>query len=200
MECYNEEELLYLSRQGCDIAENALYDWCFRYVEKIILSLHIYLKDSSEQLDLYQSCWVLCVKAIQSYRDDRECMLKTFLGTVIKNHIFSVTKKHCLEKERFYDCSINLDEVNQYGYCNEAVIEDPKETYQPIVQLIVKEETVYYDNQIEMQCSPLEKQVIAAKLDGYMQWEIAKYLGVDVKVVYNALYRLQKKLGSYKSD
>ncbi len=189
-----------MCRQGCLVAEKMLCDWTYCYVERIVLSLHIYMRDHNEYLDVCQNSWVLCNKAMYQYRVDLNCMLKTYLAKVIKNQVYSTTRKQYLEKERFYDGAIALDEISLYGYSNEAIVEDQKQTYQPSVQLIVKEETTYYNQQILEQCSPLEQQVIAWKLEGYMQWEIARYLDVDVKVVYNAMYRLQKKLGYCKSN
>ena len=41
-----------------------------------------------------------------------------------------------------------------------------------------------------------QKQVIQLRIEGYHCFEIAEELGINVKTVYNHLYRAKKKLGN----
>ncbi len=191
---YNEEELLYLSKQGCPIATEYLLRWCKEYVEKVMRNVSVYNQSIYDFHDLIQCAWITCIQALDRYRSDKKCRLKTYLTTVIRNQVSSLLRKVCLEKERFHDHSISLDEQNKSGYFYNEVISDSRNQYNPRTYLYVSETKMNYENIINTQCSPLEKEVIALKAKGKTHKEIAQSLNVEIKVVYNALYRIQKKL------
>lgn len=195
----HEEELLYLSKEGCIIAENELDNWIQMYVQKVIMSSNFYSSKENEMLDVIQVCTLSCIKAIDMYRLDKNCMLKTYLSRVIKNQVYTIIKKSCQEKERLYDGCICLDAPSCNGYNNEEVVQDNRVVYQPNLQAIAKETYSSYNSSLLENCSKLEQEVIQFRIDGYRQQEIANMLGVEIKVIYNAIYRLQKKLVHIKS-
>ncbi len=196
---YNEEELLYLSRQGCTIASEQLAKWCRSYVERTLYNLSVYPQSNYDYYDIIQCSWIACMKAIEQYRPDRQCRLKTYLTTVIKNQTATIIRKVCIEKERYYDRSISLDEENKSGYVYGEVIANEKDSYHPSKTLFIKETKRQYGDVVQDNCSGFEKEVVNLKILGYTPLEIASILKVDIKSIYNAIYRIQKKLEPYKS-
>ena len=63
----------------------------------------------------------------------------------------------------------------------------------------VKEKLLAYQRQIVKNGSQFEKQVFDYLVAGYRFDEIAEMMQVDVKKIYNAKYRIQKKLMKSKS-
>ena len=190
----NEEELLYLMNDGCEVARQYLYKWCYQCVENNVKKISLYNHANLDQNDIIQNAWSACINALSCYRQDQSCRLKTYLNKVIKNRIASLIKKMCLEKERFYDRSISFDDVTNVGYCYSEVVTTTYDYAQPENSLHVKETKTQYEHIIDHQCSKLEKAVIRYHNLGYHAHEIADILNVKPKTVYNAMYRIQKKL------
>lgn len=200
MERYNEEELLYLMRQGCPIARETLCKQYYAYITMMVRNMNITAMPVEES-DLVQEALLACFQGIDGYRPDKECLLKTFVVRIVKNKIMTVLKRFNLNKERIYNNAMSLDaplkQEEHFRY--EDIIGDSKIHYQPNRKLLVKEEVIKYQNLLEEHCSSFEQQVIYYRMEGYSHKEIAKVLDVDIKMIYNALYRLQKKMKQLKS-
>lgn len=190
----HEEELLYLTRQGCPYAQSALIDWIQIYVKKVITASAYNKVYETDFFDVSQNAILACISAIDRYRTDQNCLFRTYISTIIRNQTYTALKKVYQQKERYYDHCVYLDAPSIYGFSNEELIEDDRLTYNPKKQLVVKEASSKYNIIIDTKCSPLEKEVIFYRMEGYRQQEIANMLNVDIKVIYNAIYRLQKKL------
>lgn len=200
MERYNEEELLYLSRQGCSYAREVLYELCLQYVSIIICKMNYNFYPLDKE-DVAQEAFFSCLKALDKYRNDMECLLKTYLARVIKNKILSMLKKDYREKDRIYKYATYLDanisHTSQLRY--DEVVADRSIEYCPQKQLLIKEEQENYQNALQICGSKFEKAVMEYRLQGYSEKDIAIILSVNVKKIYNAMYRLQKKLVKMKS-
>ena len=129
--------------------------------------------------------------AFEAYRIDKNTSMRTYFFYVIKSSL-STKKRMVYRKIRYLDDKkkISLDQ-NIYGTSIkvENVIADTKKTYRPECQL----EQISLDV-LEKKASPLEKEVVYYLQLGYKFKEIAEILGVDIKCIYNAHYRLRKKV------
>lgn len=196
MERYNEDELLYLSRQGCNIARECLYEQYYQYAYMIIKDIQLRNISYIDKNDIIQDVVLSCYYALESYRPDRYCMLRTYLYKIIRNKVATILKKVHLEKVRvynraiFFDASLDSKMEGQYG----DIIADVKITYQPHKKLEAIEAIEDYKEEVKRTGSELEIGVMEYQVLGYDHAGIAKVLGVDVRSVYNASYRLQKKL------
>lgn len=200
MERYNEEELLYLTRQGCPYAREALYNVCLQYIQMILCKTN-YTFYPLDKDDVIQEVFLKCLKALEIYRIDKECLLKTYLAKVIKNKILSLLKTNYREKEQVYKnatcLDANINNTNQLRY--DEVVADKSITYNPQKQLFIKEEQKNYQVALHVCGSTFEASVMNYRLQGYSEKDIAIILSVDVKKIYNAMYRLQKKMDKMKS-
>lgn len=201
MERYNEEELLYLSRQGCPIANKYLHQLYYQYIEIMVKRMQGTIPSYIDCNDIVQEAMISCLLAIESYRPDRYCMLRTYLCTIIKNKIITIFKKLALENQRLYNSAIFFDaKVDSYeNYYYDEVVADNQIQYQPHKKLVREDLIEAYRKEVGMNCSTLESLIWDYQLEGYTHNDIAAVLKVDVRSIYNAVYRLQKKMSNLKS-
>lgn len=198
MDRYNDEELLYLSRQGCFIAYQQLIEEYYQLTQIIYHKMKLQQAYYIDEMDILQLSILNCIKAFDSYRMDRNAKLKTFMSYVIKHSILSAMKKGTVDYSRYYSFSLDGSPSENSSVSYEEMIADRKEDYQPRQILYVKEAEAKYQGYVEENCSTLEKEVMEYRIEGYSNQDIAKELQVDVKSIYNAVYRLQKKLHDMK--
>ena len=197
---YNDEELLYLTRGGCPVARDALYQQYYEYVKKFVLKMAITSSFTIDEDDYIQYAMLNLLKCFDSYRTDKKTMLKTFATMAIRNSLASKYRQQCLEYNRIFSNSISLDQPSVEGgnFYYDEIISDNHLEYQPHERMIIAENNAIYNEVIESQKSQLEKTVAKMKRFGYDEEEIADILGISVKAVYNATYRIQKKLSKIK--
>jgi RNA polymerase sigma factor (sigma-70 family) len=148
--------------------------------------------------DIIQQCIIHCIQAFESYRPDRKAKLRTFMSLVIKNSILSAMKKSTNEHFRYYALSLDVTIPDAKDITYEERVADRRADYQPREVLYVKETQEVYQGYVAEHCSTLEREVMEYRVIGYSNQDIAKKLHVDIKSIYNAIYRLQKKLENVK--
>lgn len=201
MDGYSIEELYYLYRQGNPVAGALLIKYCYRQVELMLPAYYFYNENyRNERDDCIQDVVIRCVKNLDSYRPDRGMLVRSYLSLIIKRTISSilVSQKRKVIKEKIICFSLN-------SYCSEDckisyfdVIKDNRTDYQPDIQMLQQEQKKDIEKYILEKCSFFEQSVIRGHERGYKDIEIAKILQLDVKKVYNANYRIQKKMSKLK--
>jgi len=195
---YNDEELLYLSRQGCMYAYQELIKQYYQLAHVIYHKMGGQQTKFNDTHDITQLCIIHCIQAFDSYRPDRKAKLRTFMSLVIKNSILSALKRSSTEQFRYYSLSLDITIPDANDITYEERIADKRTDYQPREVLYVKETEELYQGYMAKHCSPLEREVMEHRMVGYSNQDIAKKLRVDIKSIYNAIYRLQKKLENVK--
>lgn len=191
---YNDEELLYLSRQGCMYAHQELIEQYYQLIHVIYHKMRVQQTKYIDTNDIIQLTIIHCIQAFESYRPDRKAKLRTFMSLVIKNSILSAMKKSTNEHYRYYSLSLDgvIPDATDVTY--EERVADKRTDYQPREVLYVKETEELYQGYVAEHCSTLEREVMEHRIIGYSNQDIARRLQVDIKSIYNAIYRLQKKL------
>lgn len=194
MESYSDDELLYLARCGNQDAEMCLYKRYYKRISKWLLPLYKYCHQKIDYQDFVQIGMMNFVIVVDSYRDDRQASMRTFIKQSISRRVISYARS--LESENYYlHQSISLDEeVGEEGMCYEELIEDPKQNHHPAIEMKIKEMQVEYAVELEERLSHVEYLVMKYTQAGYSQKEIAKILDISIKSVYNAIYRYHKKM------
>lgn len=199
---YNIEELYYLYRQGCPIAQEYLIEYCYW---QVTLMLPAYYSHNglyqSEREDYIQNIVVRCMRALDSYRPDKGMLVKSYLSLVIQRMISSLLVK---EQARFIKEKNNCISLDDYYSEDHNVIyldlvEDNHIAYQPGKQVLYHEQKETVERFINEKCSLFERQVINGHRQGFKDRELAKILKTDIKKIYNANYRIQKKIAKLKS-
>lgn len=194
MNGYEIEELYYLYRQGCPIAQTYLLDYCYRRI-KAMLPAYYFTQSAFENncKDYVQIIMMRCLVALDSYRPDRGMMVKSFISLIIQNEVSTVVVKRRgnIVKEHFV--LLSLDD-----YCSEdeslRYIDGIRDERTPERLLLQQEEIDILNKYILKVCSSFERAVIACHRSGLKNHDIALKLNKDVRCIYNANYRIQKKM------
>lgn len=193
MIAYNEQELIYLYHLGSMRAYEILLS---EYRKFIYAYANRYDSGIEYSEDSLQEMMISLSRAFEAYRIDKNTSMRTYFFYVIKSSL-STKKRMVYRKIRYLDDKkkISLDQ-NIYGTSIkvENVIADTKKTYRPECQLEIQNREQISLDVLEKKASPLEKEVVYYLQLGYKFKEIAEILGVDIKCIYNAHYRLRKKV------
>lgn len=193
MIAYNEQELIYLYHLGSMRAYEILLS---EYRKFIYAYANRYDSGIEYSEDSLQEMMISLSHAFEVYRIDKNTSMRTYFFYVIKSSL-STKKRMVYRKIRYLDDKkkISLDQ-NIYGTSIkvENVIADTKKTYRPECQLEIQNREQISLDVLEKKASPLEKEVVYYLQLGYKFKEIAEILGVDIKCIYNAHYRLRKKV------
>ena len=193
MIAYNEQELIYLYHLGSMRAYEILLS---EYRKFIYAYANRYDSGIEYSEDSLQEMMISLSRAFEAYRIDKNTSMRTYFFYVIKAAL-STKKRMVYRKIRYLDDKkkISLDQ-NIYGTSIkvENVIADTKKTYRPECQLEIQNREQISLDVLEKKASPLEKEVVYYLQLGYKIKEIAEILGVDIKCIYNAHYRLRKKV------
>ncbi|MDD8048889.1 MAG: sigma-70 family RNA polymerase sigma factor [Thomasclavelia sp.] len=187
-----ENELLYLKMQGDEIANSKLCENYYHY--STTLALHIF--GSSKQIELNeftQGSMKFFEQALKCYRTDQKCSIKTYMGSVIRNEMFSILKRHKRIKPPNVIFYTDANKEDNFAL-DEMVMDDNNLPFQPSDILLVKEDLAIYDTILKAELSKYERQVIQYRIDGYSINEIENKLNCDTKKVYNAIGRVKDKL------
>lgn len=199
MIAYNEQELIYLYHLGSMRAYEILLS---EYRKFIYAYANRYDSGIEYSEDSLQEMMISLSHAFEAYRIDKNTSMRTYFFYVIKSSL-STKKRMVYRKIRYLDDKkkISLDQ-NIYGTSIkvENVIADTKKTYRPECQLEIQNREQISLDVLEKKASPLEKEVVYYLQLGYKFKEIAEILGVDIKCIYNAHYRLRKKYVVNKID
>lgn len=187
---YNNNELLYLSRQGCPVAKEYLTKQYYQYVKMVVKSKRPALVNCINDQDLIQNTIMACIKALDCYREDKDCTLDTYIGIVVKSQIWITIRKFKAEKEYVVSgyCKGDTDFVDE---SDTLFLADKKVEYQPNKRLVVKESM----EELTKNCNENERRILQYRMAGYKASEIALLVGVSVKTVYNTMYQIRQRFG-----
>ena len=184
MIAYNEQELLYLYHLGSSIAYKLLLD---EYKNKIEIFVKRYCRETAltSAEDYSQEALLVLIGIFDRYRYDKNASINTYFSYAINggNKISTIS----LDQE-IYGSNMRI----------ENIIADQKSYNRPEYQLRLNENKSYYLNKIEKASSSLERKIFDCFMKGYKSKEIAELLNIDIRCVYNAKYRLQKKMDKSK--
>lgn len=201
MDGYNIEELYYLYRQGSPVAGTLLIKYCYWQVELMLPTYYFYNEIyRNERDDCIQDIVIRCIRNLDSYRPDKGMLVKSYLSLIIQRTISSimVRERRRTFKERDVCFSLNgyFSDDCKVSYLD--VVKDNNFEYQPDIRTLQGEQREMIEKYILENCSYFEQSVIKGHEQGLKDTEIAKILQLDVKKVYNANYRIQKKMSKLK--
>lgn len=195
MIAYNEQELLYLYHLGSSIAYKLLLD---EYKNKIEIFVKRYCRETAltSAEDYSQEALLVLIGIFDRYRYDKNASINTYFSNAI-NDVLKLQKRILNRGNKI--STISLDqEIYGSNMRIENIIADQKSYNRPEYQLRLNENKSYYLNKIEKASSSLERKIFDCFMKGYKSKEIAELLNIDIRCVYNAKYRLQKKMDKSK--
>lgn len=136
-----------------------------------------------EPEDLVQEGLMGLLAAVNSFDSSRGIAFNTFAHTCINNSMLSAVRAAARLKHRPLNTAMPLDSAPPVVSAEE--------------QAISNEAFCSLKHSINSTLSDFEKKVLACRIDGGSNAEIAVTLGVAVKSVSNALERARRKLKEY---
>ena len=172
-----DEQLVLMAREGSETAEEILIE---KYKGLVRAKAKAYFIAGAEAEDVVQEGMIGLMKAVRSFDEGREASFKTYAGTCINNQILKAIRKAEREKNQPLNDAISLD--NHLGEKDENL------TIGDILKASMfdepEEKVIYEDTLLRLKglsrniFSPLEAQVLRAKIAGKNYQEIAE--GVTV--------------------
>ena len=191
-----DEQLVLMAREGSETAEEILIE---KYKGLVRAKAKAYFIAGAEAEDVVQEGMIGLMKAVRSFDESREASFKTYAGTCINNQILKAIRKAEREKNQPLNDAISLD--NHLGEKDENL------TIGDILKASMfdepEEKVIYEDTLLRLKglsrniFSPLEAQVLRAKIAGKNYQEIAEELGKSPKTIDNALQRIRKKIMAF---
>ncbi|MBQ6088675.1 MAG: sigma-70 family RNA polymerase sigma factor [Firmicutes bacterium] len=191
-----DEQLVLMAREGSETAEEILIE---KYKGLVRAKAKAYFIAGAEAEDVVQEGMIGLMKAVRSFDEGREASFKTYAGTCINNQILKAIRKAEREKNQPLNDAISLD--NHLGEKDEnltigdilkaSMFDEPEEK-------VIYEDTLFRLKGLSRNIfSPLEAQVLRAKIAGKNYQEIAEELGKSPKTIDNALQRIRKKIMAF---
>ena len=168
------------------------------YKNKIEIFVKRYCRETAltSAEDYSQEALLVLIGIFDRYRYDKNASINTYFSYAI-NDVLKLQKRILNRGNKI--STISLDqEIYGSNMRIENIIADQKSYNRPEYQLRLNENKSYYLNKIEKASSSLEIKIFDCFMKGYKSKEIAELLNIDIRCVYNAKYRLQKKMDKSK--
>lgn len=152
------------------------------------------MKYGFEYKDLYQEALVGYSDAINSYKDDKNASLSTFITLCVDRRLQNTIKKAGRIKNKILLESLSLDHVyDNYEIPLRDIISD-NSINDPLVNITKDEAFDELLETIEKSLSTSEYEVYKLLITGLSYIEIANILGKNPKQIDNAIQRIKNKI------
>lgn len=192
---YSDNQLISMVRESSEEAKDILY-------EKYLYIIDIEMKKYSRMArllgydinDLYQDALLGFSDALNSYRDDKDASLPSFISLCVDRKLQVSIKKAGRLKNKMLNDSLSLEYTYEsftsplMDILSDNMENDPLEN---IVKEENKEELV---KKIKSSLSEQEYEVYLLMVNGLKYDEIATLLDKDLKQVDNAMQRIKAKI------
>ena len=177
----SDEELAFFSRNGKEEATAILI---VRYLDVIGTIASRFAANGFEHDDFVQEGMIGFLNAVRSYREERGCRFNTYARVCVLNRLKSAVEFAQTGKYSLLSGAEELCKAE--GKADTSV--DPE-------MLVLGQETVeWFSREMGESLSVRERRIFLLYLEGYDPAQIAEYLTLSAKSVYNALGRVRKKL------
>lgn len=183
------DEVIKLAQNG---DQEALELILKEYKKLIYLNIRNYFLVGADQDDLLQEGTIGLLKAIKNYSEGK-ASFKTFATLCIRRQILTAVRSSTAQKNSA------LNEASGNNLETEDGHEDyPKELYSnvrynPEAIFLSKEKIMEFQDFVEHNFSPFERQVFNYMIKGFSYKEIAEELEKTPKVIDNSFQRIKRK-------
>lgn len=182
----NDYELVYLAQENNEIAKDILYNKYKRYID--VLTQRYIKKYELNKLqieDINLECQLVFEKVVDSYNQDKDVKFSTYLYSCIENKLKDIIRSNSTKKTTFYNQLRSLEEEQNGIKLSEIVYNDSD----LIEHNIIENKIIDYDK-----LSSLEGSICNLLIKEYTPEEISKQINIDIKKVYNTIYRIRTKI------
>ena len=179
---YSDEALVALAKNGNDAAANELVR---RMYSLVYFAAESFYHNGMEKADLIQEGMIGLIRAIRTYDPQNSTRFKTYAKSCVTHHLSSTIRRLNQKKQIPQD---KLISINKFSL--QSTVSGPEEL------MIARERYAAIMNTLHTELSEFEFEIFKKYLSGYSAAEIADLLGIHVKRVSNALYRIRQKFHS----
>ena len=189
-----DEQLVHMVREESEEAKDVLYD---RYKYIIEAELKKYNRMawalSYDVNDLYQDALVGFADGINSYREDKEASLSSFLTLCVDRKLqVSIIKASRLKNKLLHDALSLEEEYKSTSQLKEMLSDNSLND--PLENILKEENYKELIKEIKKQLSSSEYEVYTYMLNGLKYDEIATLLNKNLKQVDNTIQRVKNKI------
>lgn len=171
-----------LIRQAAE--DSAAFETIHRRMEPLTATLtERFAPDGADRDEIAQECRIGLLSAIRTYRPDGGAVFTTYACTCIRNRLISLSRRNATRLAR------------EEPLTEENGLPDP-EACDPAGRLVEEEDASRLRRVLQERLTPLEYEVLLARLNGCSYEETAARLGISPKAVDNAVQRLRRKLSA----
>ena len=188
-----EEKLIKLALENNEEAKNKIYE-NYKYIVDILMKKY---KSAISQLgidkkELEQEALYAFSDAINSFNQEKNVKLSTFITVCVDRRIKKVLKRYSGEKAKLLNSFYSLDYDYEEGMTLKDLITDEKTD--PLYNLTAKEEYDELIKKIEDSLSSTELETFRLLKNGLDRATIMELTGKNEKQVDNAIQRLKNKI------
>ncbi len=152
-----------------------------RMTPLIRAQVHQFQHNGMDEDDLRQECLVGLLSAVRHFRPNAGTLFTTYATTCIHNRLISLARRNGQRVQR------------EEPLEDDSAVPDT-EARSPEARLLEQEELTQLQQQLAQRLTPIEYQVLMARLSDRTYEQIAAQLGITKKAVDNAVQRLRRKL------
>lgn len=191
----SDSELFSLICEDNEDAKDILF-MKYKYIIDIVIKKYAFvaMRLGFEYKDLYQEALVGFSDAINSYKDDKNASVATFITLCVDRRLQNSIKKASRIKNKMFLDSLSLEHVyEQYEVPLKDIISDDSSN-DPLVNITKDEEIEELIEMINESLSDSELEVYKLLITGMNYIEIAKLLNKNPKQIDNAIQRIKNKV------
>ena len=192
---YSDGELFSLICEDNEEAKDVLFIK-YKYIIDIVIKKYFSaaIRNGFEYKDLYQEALVGFSDALQSYHEEKNSSLATFITICVDRRLKNTIRKARRIKNKVLLESLSLDHVyEEYNIPLKEVISDNNEN-DPLTNIAKDEEFDELLEFIEKTLSSSEYEVYKLLISGLSSNEIADILKKSTKQIDNAIQRIKSKI------
>lgn len=191
---FSDEKLVKMSSDGDSKAEEFLLNKYKNFVRSRARSYFIVSGDSD---DLIQEGMIGLYNAIKTYDESKTASFMTYAGVCINNKILSAISADKRQKnvplnEYVSIYSMVKDDTGEETALGNVLPSDNNQNPETII--IDKERKDMIENNLSVNLSSLEKDVLSYYIEGLSYAEIGKIVGKSEKSIDNAIQRIRLKV------
>ncbi|MGN1338476.1 MAG: sigma-70 family RNA polymerase sigma factor [Candidatus Coprovivens sp.] len=192
---YNDDQLIGMIRESSEEAKDLLFEK-YKYIIDIEVKKYMAMANmlGYDYNDLYQDALVGFADALNSYREDKEAALPSFITLCVNRRLQVSIIKAGRIKNKLISDALSLDhKYDSLSAPLRDILSDGSEN-DPLTNIVKDEKYEELQSNIKAQLSDSEYQVYSLMISGLKYNEIAILLDKTPKQVDNTIQRIKNKI------
>lgn len=192
---YNDGELISMLHESSEDAKDILFEK-YNYIIDIEVKKYLNMANilGYDYNDLYQDALLGFADALNSYRDDKDTALASFITLCVDRKLQVSIKKAGRLKNKFITESLSLEHVYEEYKSPLMDLLSDKSSNDPLENILKEENLKELVSNIKESLSDSENEVYSLMVSGLKYKEIAMLLDQTPKQVDNTMQRIKNKI------